>query len=230
MIEAALVNSTPAWVALCGKLAPMASIALFLAPLPTIRQISTTKTVDSLPLLPHTSLVSNAFLWAMYGVLTDKTSVVVSNSVGFGLGTLYFRQFIKYAPKESPTLPGSVQLHIRTVITTIATALSIASVFPRDKAAKWIGNAAVLFCMFLFASPLVAMKTVLTSKSAESIPLPFTLATVTNCFLWSVVGLKQMKDFVIYFPNLVGLSFGLVQVILKLIYGNGSSSATDITI
>jgi solute carrier family 50 (sugar transporter) len=228
MIESALMNSTPAWVALCGKLAPMASIALFLAPLPTIRQISKSKTVGNLPLLPHTSMVVNSALWAMYGVLKDEPSVIVANGVGFGLSTLYFREFIKYAPKESSTLPGPVFLHIRAALTAIATALCTAAVFSRDKTAQVIGNAAVLFCMFLFASPLVAIKTVMATRSAESIPLPFTLATVTNCFLWSVVGRKQMKDFVIYFPNLVGLSFGLVQVVLKLIYGNGSATKIEI--
>ena len=135
---------------------------------------------------------------------------------------------MKHAPKESSTLPGPVVLHIRAALTAFATALSVATVFPRDKAAQLIGNAAVLFCMFLFASPLWAIKTVIADRSAESIPLPFTLATVTNCFLWSVVGLKQMKDFVIYVPNLVGLCFGLVQVLLKLMYGNGSATKLDI--
>jgi uncharacterized protein with PQ loop repeat len=94
-------------------------------------------------------------------------------------------------------------------------------------AARLIGNAAVVFCMLLFASPLSALKTVLQTKSAQSIPLPMTLATVLNCFLWSVAGLKDFNDFTVYFPNLVGLGLGLSQVGLKLIYGNGAPAHTS---
>ena len=85
-----------------------------------------------------------------------------------------------------------------------------------------IGNLAVLFCVAMFASPLAALKTVLQTKSAKSIPLPFTLATVLNCFLWSVVGLFDMHDVNVYFPNLLGLGFGMAQVFLRLLYGDGN--------
>lgn len=91
-------------------------------------------------------------------------------------------------------------------------------------AAGLIGNSAVLFCMLMFASPLAALKEVLRTRSAKSIPLPFTLATILNCFLWSVAGLGEFKDFNIYFPNLLGLAFGLVQVGLKILFDYGSST------
>jgi hypothetical protein len=74
----------------------------------------------------------------------------------------------------------------------------------------------------MFASPLSALKTVLQTKSAQSIPLPFTLATVANCFLWAVAGFKDFHDFNVYFPNSVGLGLGLTQAALKVMYGNGS--------
>jgi solute carrier family 50 protein (sugar transporter) len=91
-----------------------------------------------------------------------------------------------------------------------------------------IGNIGVAACIVLFASPLVAMKTVIREKSAESIPLSFTLASIVCCFLWSVVGLERMHDPVIYGPNLLGLGFGLLQLALKIIYGGDNSSAADI--
>lgn len=92
-------------------------------------------------------------------------------------------------------------------------------------ASQLIGNTAVVFCLLMFASPLSALKTVLRMRSARSIPLPFTLATILNCFLWSVAGLGQFKDFNIYFPNLLGLAFGLVQVGLKILFDYGSNKS-----
>lgn len=77
----------------------------------------------------------------------------------------------------------------------------------------------------MFGSPLAALRTVLQTKSAKSIPLPFTLATVLNCFLWSVFGVMELNDKNVFVPNLLGLGLGLWQVILKIIYGDGTGTA-----
>ena len=87
----------------------------------------------------------------------------------------------------------------------------------------FIGNTAGIFCMLMFASPLAALRSVLQTRSARGIPLPLTLATILNCFLWSVAGLGEFHDFNVYFPNLLGLAFGLVQVWLKIFFDCGSS-------
>lgn len=76
------------------------------------------------------------------------------------------------------------------------------------------------FTVLLFASPLAALKQVIESKSAASIPLPFTIASVINCFLWAVVGLYEMNDVYIWLPSVLGLCCALVQLALKLIYGD----------
>lgn len=139
----------------------------------------------------------------------------------------YLFVFTRYCPKSSPTLPGSVAQHFQgcalimglTVLTAVA--LSI------PQAAQIIGNAGVVLCVGMFASPLAALRTVCETKSAKSIPLPFTVAAVINCFLWSVVGLLDMKDFNIYFPNLLGLLFSLIQVALKLIYSGDGEKPKD---
>jgi hypothetical protein len=55
------------FVDLCGQGAPLAAIGLFAAPLPTIRQIATAGTVGGIPLLPYSTMASNAFLWTTYG-------------------------------------------------------------------------------------------------------------------------------------------------------------------
>ena len=73
--------------------------------------------------------------------------------------------------------------------------------------------------IILFASPLAAVSQVIATKSAESIPLPFTIASTINCSLWSIVGVLLMNDFNIYFPSIMGLLCALAQLFLKGIYG-----------
>ena len=92
-----------------------------------------------------------------------------------------------------------------------------------------VGNLGVFLCVCLFASPLSVALKVIQMKSARAIPLPFALASTLNCFLWSVTGLFDMKDYAIYLPNLLGLTFSLIQVVLKLIYGNGKGDALPLS-
>ena len=192
------------------------------------------RSVGNLPLLPYSSMIANCVLWMVYGILRKETKVWFTNLIGLLFGLFYFLQFIKHTPPNSTSLPGTVRQHLQGCLAIIAG--SAAWVFAcyltvRRKgmwmsfAAGFIGNSAVMFCMLMFASPLVALAAVLRTRSAKSIPLPFTLATILNCFLWSVAGLGDFNDFNIYFPNLLGLAFGLIQVGLKIHFDNRSSTA-----
>jgi uncharacterized protein with PQ loop repeat len=82
-----------------------------------------------------------------------------------------------------------------------------------------IGNIAVLFCILMFASPLSVIQLVIRTKSAGIIPLPFTVVTCLNCFCWVVFGWFTLKDINVWLPNILGLAFGIIQVILKLVVG-----------
>jgi len=178
-------------------------------------------------------MIANCILWSLYGVLTKEPKVWITNLSGLMFGSFYFLNFIKYTHPKSTNLPGTVRQHFQGCLAIIVGSLtwillSYLTVSRKDMwmsyASGLIGNTAVLFCLLMFASPLSALKTVLRTRSARSIPLPFTLATILNCFLWSVAGLGEFKDFNIYFPNLLGLAFGLIQVGLKILFDYGSSA------
>jgi len=224
-------SDVPLWVQFCSNTAPLAAIVVFMAPYPTLRQIQKDRSVGNLPLLPYSSMIANCVMWFVYGILTKQTKVWFPNLVGLFFGLFYFLKFIKYTQPKSTSLPGTVRQHTQGCLAIIAGSVlwilaCYLTVRRKDMwmpyAAGLIGNAAVMFCLLMFASPLSALRTVLRIRSAKSIPLPFTLATILNCFLWSVAGLGEFKDFNIYFPNLLGLAFGLIQVGLKILFDYGS--------
>jgi len=172
----------------------------------------------------------------MYGMLTQEFKVWFTNLVGLCFGVSYFLKFTKYVGNNTDTLPGTVLQHVQACLGIIlATSIWVFACYlmvrQKDQwkayAAQLVGNAAVIFCLLMFASPLSALKTVLRTRSAKSIPLPFTLATITNCFLWSVAGLGEFHDFNIYFPNLLGLAFGLIQVALKILFESSTPIKTE---
>jgi solute carrier family 50 (sugar transporter) len=183
-------------------------------------------------------MIANCLLWTSYGILIQESKVWLPNFVGLLLGVYYFDRFTKFAPAKSASLPGSVKQHRRGCLAvaggaSLWTGLCYLTVKRRGMwmsyAASTIGNVAVLFCLLMFASPLSALRTVLQTRSARSIPLPYSLATCLNCFLWSVAGLGEFGDFNIYFPNLLGLTCGLAQVALKIVFGNGAGGGMTST-
>ena len=172
-------------------------------------------------------MVANCFLWFTYGLLKKEIRVWGTNGIGLLLALFYFMKFARYAPLKSPTIPGSIRQHIQATAMVVAGTFGIVYLSPITDPAAVIGNIAVLFCVAMFGSPLAALQTVLQTKSAKSIPLPFTLATVLNCLLWSTYGYWGMKDVNIYVPNLLGLGFGLAQVALRVTFGDGNAMKSE---
>jgi len=215
--------STTGFVSVCNTVAPTMAIFVFSASIPTIRQISKDKTVGSLPLLPYSSMIANCYLWLTYGLLKSEIKIWVPNGIGLFLAIYYFIEFTKYAPLRAASLPGSVRTHQQFVVSLI-TCVSILAVTTKEKA-DFLGNIAVFFCICMFASPLAALNVVIKTKNAQSLPLPFTIATICNCFAWTVVGIFDMNDINIYLPNMLGLSCGVTQLLLKIIYCNGVEPA-----
>jgi len=104
----------------------------------------------------------------------------------------------------------------------------VLSPLPKSKTTKIVGTSAVAICLAMFASPLAALQTVIKNKSAESIPLPLSIATTINCFLWTVVGVLDLKDMNITIPNSLGLMFGLIQLALIIIFRGGKDKNDDV--
>ena len=170
--------------------------------------------------MPYSSMVVNAFVWLIYGLLIREKKVWVTNAVGASLGLYYCKEFSKYCSNTARNLPGTKSNHLIGASLIMLITSAIGSMLPVKVAARVVGLEGVAFCIILFASPLASLKNVIATKSAKSIPLPFSLVACVNTLLWSVVGLFEMKDFMIYAPNLMGLGFSLIQVALKLVYND----------
>ena len=182
--------------------------------------------------LTQSTLMIEFHTFSISGVLKTESKVWSCNAIGFVCAIYYCFQFVKYLPKtkgtsvlnvSTPTLPGSVRQHMQSILAVIFGTLLVAITKPFANTANLLGNVAVLFCIAMFASPLSVLRQVLVTKSAKSIPLPFTIVSCLNCFMWTVYGWFRMRDVNIYLPNSLGLLCGLAQVALKLIFGDGEN-------
>ena len=149
------------------------------------------------------------------GIMKHEPKVWSCNAVGIVLAAYYGIQFARLVPKSkqasileatTPTLPGTVAQHFHAILAVMLATSLLAITKPFTNTANLIGNLGVLFCISMFASPLSVIKVVMETKSAKSIPLPFTVVSCFNCFLWVVFGLIEAKDVNIYLPNILGKS------------------------
>ena len=131
------------WLDICSQIAPVTSVLCSLAPLPTILDISRSKSVGSLPLLPYSSMAANGFIWALYGILVDSPQVKWANFMGALLGSYYFKEFRKYSPPGSSTLPGTMNQHIIVFLWIILLNTFIATKLPKQTAAEIVGKEGV---------------------------------------------------------------------------------------
>ena len=227
-------SSSSLFLMLCNTIAPFTSIGMFLSPIPTIRNIVKTGTVGDLPLLPYTSMITSCFVWIIYGLIQHQPIVYFTNLIEFILSIYYFIEFTNYAPQYSITFPGSVYNHIHFTIFIWCITIVIA-IFFFNKTSKIIllGDLTVLLTILTLASPLTAINAVLHNENSSSIPWPFTIAAILNCFIWTIVGIFELHDSYVYFPEILGLLFGTLQIFLKIKYpekqqtGGGASSSSS---
>ncbi len=171
-LDAVAKPQTAAWVSLCGKAAPLVSSGLFVAPLPTIAQVAANKSVGSLPFLPYSSMVVNAFIWTVYGILNAESKIWSPNLFGLFMGLFYCSTYKKHVPRNASNLPGTLSQHTRYGGLLMTLTLLFATGLKKSVASTLIGKMGVIVCVVLFASPLSTLKEVVATKSAKSIPLP----------------------------------------------------------
>jgi len=208
----------------CGKAAPISAFAVTLSPIPTLKKVALEKNTGNLPLLPYSSMISNGFVWVVYGLLKSEQKIWITNLAGVILGLYYSYEYSKYCPKNATNLPGTFSQHIKTVLCIVTFTLVSTFSLSREAATALVGIEGVFFCVVLFASPLSAMRAVIQTRSAKSIPLPFTLFSLLNCTLWSIVGIFEMNDIMVYVPNLLGFFACVAQLALIVIFGKDVKS------
>jgi solute carrier family 50 (sugar transporter) len=88
-----------------------------------------------------------------------------------------------------------------------------------------IGCIVNLNLVVLYGAPLQTMHTVISSKSAATIHSPTMMMNWLNTSFWISYGVAR-RDTIIIVPNVLGLTLGLIQGLLKLLYP--SCTALDV--
>ncbi|KAL1347205.1 bidirectional sugar transporter SWEET12 [Arachis hypogaea] len=202
-----------------GILGNIASFVCFLAPLPTFYRVCKKKSTEGFQSIPYVAALFSAMLWIFYAyVKTGETLLITINAFGCVIETIYLAIFITYCPKKvrMSTLRMILLLNFGGFCTIVLLTHILAKGANRPKLLGWI---CVVFATSVFAAPLSIIRTVIRTKSVEFLPFPLSLLLFISAIMWLLYGIF-LKDIYVTLPNVVGLTFGTVQMVLYAMYRN----------
>ncbi|GAA0184834.1 hypothetical protein Leryth_021427 [Lithospermum erythrorhizon] len=201
-----------------GLLGNVVSFMVFLAPLPTFYTIHKKKSTQGFQCIPYVVALFSAMLWLYYASLKANTTLLVTiNSFGCFIETIYISFFLYYAHKKAriQTMKMLVLLVVAGFGLIVAlTHFLVKEMITRAQIVGWI---CLIFSLCVFVAPLGILRQVIRTKSVEYMPFLLSLFLTLSAVMWFFYGLF-LKDYNIWVPNVLGFTFGIIQMVLYVIY------------
>lgn len=207
------------WAFAFGLLGNVISFMTFLAPIPTFYRIYKTKSTEGFQSVPYVVALFSAMLWIFYALIkSNETFLITINAAGCVIETIYIVMYFVYAPKKAKMFTAKIMLLLNVGVFGVILLLTLL-LFKGDKRVVMLGWICVGFSVSVFVAPLSIMKRVIQTKSVEYMPFSLSLSLTLSAVVWFLYGLL-IKDKYVALPNILGFTFGVVQMVLYVLYMN----------
>jgi solute carrier family 50 protein (sugar transporter) len=190
-----------------GWLGCLAAWGLFLAPMPTMREIMKVGHIGDFSPLPYLVSMLQCFLWAVYAlpfITPCKTQPLITNIVGFLLELGYILIFVRFAHSRRRGIVSKSALVCLIAAVIVAAAVLVAphiefKSFPDVNASRSttvLGFACSVLNVAMYGSPLGVVRTVIRTRSVRYMPLPLTIGCGLCSVIWTVYALLVMDFFI----------------------------------
>ncbi|XP_006663471.1 bidirectional sugar transporter SWEET14-like [Oryza brachyantha] len=209
------------WAFAFGLLGNIISFMTYLAPLPTFYRIYKSKSTQGFQSIPYVVALFSAMLWIYYALLkSDECLLITINSAGCVIETLYIAVYLVYAPKKARVFTARLLLLVNVGVFGLILLLTLLlSAGPRRVVV--LGWVCVGFSVSVFVAPLSIMRLVVRTKSVEFMPFSLSLSLTVSAVVWFLYGLL-IKDKYVALPNVLGFTFGVIQMGLYAMYRNST--------
>lgn len=196
-------------------------------------KILATRSVGGLSPVPFASLFTNSLIWLYYGIMKNDPVIYGPNIIGIATGV---GCIIAY---ESKATVGNLPTYAIFLLVCIA-----ATVLLYLEESENLGLAGCGLSVITTAAPLAALPTIIKERSTAALPLNPILMALFCCISWALYGFLIAKDILvnhkttfpqlfalslftlficslctqIYGPNVCGICFCLLQLLLFVIY------------
>ncbi|KAL5791549.1 hypothetical protein ACOSP7_000143 [Xanthoceras sorbifolium] len=207
------------WAIAFGLLGNIISFLVGVAPLPTFYQIYKKKSSEGFQSVPYVIALLSAMLWMYYALLkTEALFLITINSFCCVIQTAYIAAYLFYAPKKDRILTLKLLL-LFNVFGFGTIALLTFFLANGTNRLKILGYICMAFSLSVFVAPLCILRKVIRTKSVEFMPFTLSFFLTLGAVTWFLYGLL-IKDLNIALPNVLGFIFGVLQMVLYMIYRN----------
>ncbi|MED6109943.1 hypothetical protein PIB30_038367 [Stylosanthes scabra] len=198
-----------------------ASVALYAAPTVTFKRVIRKKSTEDFSCIPYIIGLFNCLLFTWYGLPIvsykwENFPLVTVNGVGIVLELSYVLIYFWFASSKGKVKVAMVTIPV-LLLFCIAAAVSAFAFHDTHQRKLLIGSIGLGVSVAMYASPLVAMKQVIKTKSVEFMPLPLSLCSFLAGSLWMTYGL-MIRDIFVAGPSVVGVPLAILQLVLHCKY------------
>ncbi|XP_058212491.1 bidirectional sugar transporter SWEET17-like [Rhododendron vialii] len=206
-----------------GVIGNVISVLMFLSPMSTFWRIIKQRSTEEFESLPYICTLLNSSLWTYYGLMKSGELLVATvNGFGIVVEAIYLSIFLIYAPQntraKTAILVGILDVGFLAVAIMV-TQLALKG----DNRIDAMGIMGAGLNIIMYASPLAAMKRVVTTKSVEFMPFFLSFSFFLNGGVWAFYAIL-VQDYILAVPNGTGFILGSAQLVLYAIYRNPKPS------
>ncbi|KAF0887848.1 hypothetical protein E2562_004058 [Oryza meyeriana var. granulata] len=206
-----------------GIVGNILSFLVILAPVPTFYRVYKKKSTESFQSVPYAVALLSAMLWLYYALLTSDLLLLSINSIGCLVESLYLAIYLLYAPKQAMVFTVKLVCTMNLALFgAMVAALQLC--VKGERRVTLAGGIGASFALAVFVAPLTIIRQVIRTKSVEFMPFWLSFFLTLSAVVWFFYGLL-MKDFFVATPNVLGLLFGLAQMVLYVVYKNPKKNA-----
>ncbi|XP_059442053.1 bidirectional sugar transporter SWEET4-like [Corylus avellana] len=182
---------------------------------PTFVQIWKKGSVEHYSPAPYLATLLNCMVWTLYGlpmVHPHSTLVLTIDGAGIAIELMYIIIFFVFSDRKNRMII-LLGLLVELIFISVATSLVLTLSHSHKERSLIVGIICILFNVMMYASPLVVMKMVLTTRSVEYMPFFLSFTCFLSGLTWSAYALIQFDPFILV-PSVVGAVFSMAQLIL----------------
>jgi len=205
------------WQETLQVVAPLMTCAMFASSLRTMKAIREDGSVKERSGLPHVVLMYNCIFWSLYGLSVSNPSIITPNLFGVCMSVYYVATYYKYSSQNNKT-------HFTRQVVGLACLAAILLLYANtfssespEKTQDLLGLFSCTFTVATFASPLVVIKQVLSTKNTDAIGFDFAVMSFIASGLWVLYG-YTIADYYVLIPNVLGFIFAVSQLSLFIIF------------
>ncbi|KAI4881657.1 hypothetical protein NFI96_020644 [Prochilodus magdalenae] len=191
------------------------TVGMFSTGLTDLKKMRATQSADSVQFLPFLTTCLNNLGWLYYGMLKRDGTVVLVNTIGATLQTLFILFYFHYTKeKRRVTLQTSAMVCVLCVAWVYFSMILPAG----ETRLSQLGLFCSVFTVSMYLSPLADLLDIVRTRSVERLSFSLTVATFFTSASWTLYGL-QLQDYYIMVPNTPGIVTSLIRFFLFWWFG-----------